>query len=112
MNFALKVIISALIIATASELSKKYNLMAALLVALPLTSIQVLIWSYYEHKNVDKIIEMSNSILYLTFPSLMFFILFSGLLKFGINFIPAISISTIGMIIFYWACVMAIKLFS
>ncbi len=109
MSFAIKVIVSALIIAIASELSKKYSLAAALLVALPLTSIQVIIWSYYEQRDTAKIIELSNSILYLTVPSLMFFILLTITLKQGLEFIPAISISSIGMIGFYWACIWAVR---
>lgn len=48
MQFIIKVIFSALIIAGASELEKKFSPTAAILASLPLVSIMVLIWLYSE----------------------------------------------------------------
>ena len=56
--FLIKTFITALIIASISELSRRYTLWAALLASLPLTSILAFIWIYWETQDNTKIIEL------------------------------------------------------
>lgn len=97
MYFALKVLVSALVVAGVSELARRYSLWAALLASLPLTSILALCWVYYEKRDVAQIIGLSYSIFWLVFPSLLFFILLPLLLHAGMKFAPAMLLSCLVM---------------
>ncbi len=79
--FALKVLASAIIIALASELSKKSSAVATVLLALPFTSILTLIWVRYESEDVSRLISLSWSVFWLVPPSLAFFPAFALLLS-------------------------------
>ena len=83
MQFVIKIIVSALIIAGVSELGKKYTPVAAILAALPLTSILAIIWLYRDTKDVEKVSNLSTGIFWAVLPSLLFFLPF--LLKSGIH---------------------------
>jgi uncharacterized membrane protein (GlpM family) len=95
MNFVLKILISALIIAFASELSKRNSFMAALLISLPLVSILSFLWIYIESRDVTKIITLSYEVLWLIIPSLMFFVALPVLLKNGLSFYISLLLSII-----------------
>lgn len=97
MYFALKILITAVIVAGVSELARRYSLLAAALASLPLTSILAFIWTYQDTKDVQKIIELSQGILWLVLPSCFFFVLLPVLLKSGIKFYPALILSCIAM---------------
>lgn len=89
MYLAFKVIVTALIIAAISELSRRYSILAAVLASLPLTSILAFIWIYYETGDTQKIASMSQSIFWLVLPSLAFFLMLSFLIKIEWRFLPA-----------------------
>jgi hypothetical protein len=112
MNFIIKVIVSALIIAGVSELSKRFTPIAAILASLPLTSILAFIWLYKETKDIDKVIELSYGIFWMVLPSLLFFIVFPLFLKKGIGFGLAMLYSCIIMTIFYTLYVYALGKFG
>ena len=79
--FVIKILVTALIVALISELSRRYNLMAAALASLPLVSILAFIWIYLESNNTQRLIVLSQDIFWLVLPSLAFFLLFPLLLK-------------------------------
>lgn len=81
-----KIIITALIIVTISEISKRSLLFGALIASLPLTSVLAMVWLYSETKDVTKVADLANSIFWLVIPSLVFFISLPLLLKKGLNF--------------------------
>ena len=62
MLFLLKIVMAGLIIALASWLSGKKPELAGFIIALPLTSIIVLAFSYAEHKNIETSITFAKSI--------------------------------------------------
>ena len=97
MYFILKVIITALIVATVSEVARRYSLFAAAIASLPLTSILALIWLYHDTHDIDKISELSYAILWLIAPSLLFFIALPMLLQTGMKFYPALLSSCVIM---------------
>jgi len=101
MLFAMKIFISALIIAGVSELAKKITPLAAILASLPLTSILAMIWLYKETQDIQKVIDLSKGIFWALLPSLLFFIVLPVLLKAGIKFSLAMVISSIIMAIGY-----------
>ncbi len=79
MHFFLKTLISAVLIATVSELSKRSSLMGGLLASLPLTTVLALIWLYLDTRSPEKAAALSMSVFWLVLPSLAFFPLFAAL---------------------------------
>tara|TARA_Y100000022_G_C13215237_1_gene359567 strand:+ start:109 stop:351 length:243 start_codon:yes stop_codon:yes gene_type:complete len=76
LTFGLKVFISGIIIAFASWLSLKKPILAGFIIALPLMSLISIFFSYMEHKDMEKTIIFSKSILVGVPASLTFFIPF------------------------------------
>ena len=112
MYFVLKTLITALIVAGVSELARRYSLLAAVLASLPLTSILAFIWVYYDTKDVQKVAELSHSILWLVIPSLLFFIMFPLFVKMGFKFAPALLLSCVIMSLGYLVFMYAKKFFA
>lgn len=84
--YALKVGISALIIVAISEVAKRSSGVAALLAALPLTSLLAIIWLHVEGAEPSRIAELSGQIFWLVLPSLALFLLLPLLLRQGMGF--------------------------
>jgi hypothetical protein len=101
MEFFLKIIVSALVIAGVSELSKRYIPIAAILAALPLTSVLAMIWLYRDTKDVQQIANLSTGIFWAVLPSLLFFLLLPLLLKNGVGFAWALLASCTAMFLAY-----------
>ena len=93
MQFLVKVIVSALIIAAISELGKRFTPVAAILASLPLTSIIAFIWLYVDTKDVEQVSELSYGVFWMVIPSLVFFIVLPVLLKKGIGFYTAVILA-------------------
>jgi len=93
--FVIKVIISAVIIATVSEIAQRYVSIGGLIAAMPLTTLLSLIWLYYERKDLNLLSDFSKSVFWGIFPTLLFFIPAIFLFKKGINFYLVIFISTL-----------------
>lgn len=101
MQFIIKVIISALIIAIVSKVSQRSATIGAILVSLPLTSILALIWLFNDTKDVQKVIDLSESIFWIVIPSLVFFLALSYFLKQDMKFHWAMILSSVITIISY-----------
>ena len=112
MFFFIKVMVSAFIIALATELVKYNKVLAAVLVSLPLTSILAFIWIYYESRDVNQIASLSTDVLWLIIPSLVFFITLPLLLKNGLGFATALIISCFVMLSLYGLFVYVILPFA
>ncbi len=111
MEFLTKTIISALIIAVVSEVSKKSPSIGAIIVSLPLTSILAIIWLYLDTQNSAKVLQLSNSIIWVVLPSIIFFIVLSLLLFKNCKFHWAMILSSIAMIISYYAYLKILSFF-
>lgn len=97
MYFLLKILITAIVVATVSEVARRYSLFAAAIASLPLTSILAMIWLYRDTGDLQKIVEHCHGILWLIAPSLLFFIVLPLLLQHGVRFYPALIIACITM---------------
>lgn len=102
MQFIIKTMVSALIIATVSTLSKRLPLFGAIMASLPLTSMLAMIWLYNDTRDVQKVIELSYAIFWIVMPSLVFFLALPMLLKRNFNFYAAMGLSSVVMICSYW----------
>ena len=81
--FWIKAVVSGVIIALASELAKRSVVAGAFLTALPLVSILVMSWMWYEGQETDKIALYAQTTLLLLLPSIPMFVLLPILLKQG-----------------------------
>ncbi len=91
--FALKVGISAIVIVAIAEVVKRSSGFAALLAALPLTSLLAFMWMRFEGAEPARIAELSSQIFWLVLPSLVLFLLLPLLIKQGLGFWLSLAIS-------------------
>jgi hypothetical protein len=84
--YALKLIVSALIIVAVSEIAKRNTGIGALLASLPLTTLLAIIWMQIEGSPTVQIAELVEQVFWLVLPSLLFFLIFPLLLKQGMDF--------------------------
>lgn len=110
--YILKILLSAVLIAGISEIGKRSSFWGGILASVPLISVIALIWLYMESKSVEKISQLSTSIFWLVIPSLSLFLLLPILLKLNISFYPALIISIIVMIIFYYLMIFVLGKFG
>lgn len=94
--YALKVIVSAALIVAISEIAKRSTAFAALVAALPLTSLLAFIWMRLEQSPSERIAEVSAQIFWLVIPSLLLFLLLPLLLRHGVGFWISLGLSVAG----------------
>ncbi|MEQ1589341.1 MAG: DUF3147 family protein [Gallionella sp.] len=91
--YVLKVAISALLIVAITEISKRSTEFAALVAALPLTSVLAFVWLHWESAPPERIADLSVQIFWLVIPSLALFLILPLLLKQGIGFWLSLGLS-------------------
>lgn len=112
MQFLIKTIVSALIIATVAVVSKKLPTFGAIIASLPLVSILAMIWLYQDTKDISKVIDLSYAIFWIVIPSLIFFLVLPVFLKKHVNFYLSILGSSLIMIISYYIYIHILKFFK
>lgn len=112
MQFWVKTLISALMIAGISELGKRNSWMGGLLASLPLTSLLAFIWLYVETRNTESVSQLSTSILWLVLPSLILFVALPLLLKRQMAFYPALFLSCLLTALAYTAMLAVLRKFG
>lgn len=78
--------LSAIIITLAAWLSKKYPQSAGLLIAMPLSSMLVLPFAYWQHGDGQASVRLAQEILWAIPVSLMFFVPFALAERWGLSF--------------------------
>lgn len=101
--FLVKVLVSALVIALASELGKRDSFAGALLVALPLTSILALSWLYIETRDNMLVTRLARDIFLLVPGSLLFFLPFLLETKTRFGFLPNLAMGIGLLALAMWA---------
>ena len=91
----IKILVSSGIIVIVSEIAKKNTFFAGLIASIPLVSILSMLWLYFETKDIEKIKNLSNSILWMVIPSLTLFLSLPVLINIGFNFYISLIISII-----------------
>ena len=94
MFYAIKTVISALIIVLVSEVSKRSTVLAAVLLALPIVSLISFVWLYVDNKDTGKIADLSAETFWYVLPTLPMFLLLSYLLRRDFHFYVALGICT------------------
>lgn len=101
--YAIKVVISSLLIVAISEIAKRSTAFAALLASIPLTSLLAFIWLHVESSPADRIADLSTQIFWLVLPSLVLFLLLPALLRHGLGFWSSLGLSVLATACCYLA---------
>lgn len=112
LQYIIKVALSAILIVTVSEASKKSSLVGGIFASIPLLSVLAMIWLYIDTKDIQKVSQLSTSVFWLVIPSLSLFIVLPVLLKMKIDFYLALSISITVMIILYYIMIFLLGKFG
>jgi hypothetical protein len=100
--FLVKVVVSALVIAFASELAKRDSFWGALLVALPLTSVLAVSWLYVETRDNVLVTRFARDIFLLVPGSLVFFLPFLLETKTRLGFLPNLLAGLVLLALAVW----------
>lgn len=111
-QFLLKTLVSALLIAGASELARRSTLAGALLASLPLTSLLAILWLWRDTRDSARIAAFSLDILWLVIPSLALFVVLPLLLRAGIAFGWSLAGAIAATLLAYAAALRAAALFG
>ena len=95
MIYAIKVLISALVIVAVNALSKRSTALAAMLLALPLVSVIAFTWEWAETSDAENIAQLSTETFWFVLPTLPMFLLLSWLLRQGYNYFLALAICSV-----------------
>jgi hypothetical protein len=90
-QYLTKILVSALIIATVSELAKRNNVLASVIHSLPLTSLLALTWIYLETRDTQLIASHTHGTFWFVLPTLPMFLVLPALLKSGWGYWPALG---------------------
>ena len=112
MQFAIKVLVSALIIASVSEIGKRFTFFAAIVASLPLTSVLSILWLYRDTQDIQKIISLSTGIFWAVIPSLVFLIVLPMFLKMGVKFGVAMIFSALVTVFAYGIYILILNKFD
>ncbi len=91
--YAVKVLLSALVIVAVSEIAKRSTAFAAFVASLPLTSLLAFVWLRIDGEAAEKIAELSAQIFWLIIPSLVLFPVLPMLIRYGLGFWTSLSLS-------------------
>lgn len=102
-HIIIKTVLTAAVVVGVSELGKRHTAFAAMLAALPLTSLLAMLWLYTDTKDPGRIADLSVAIFWLVLPTLLFFLILPWMLRHGFNFWLSIAVSSGVMVVFYLA---------
>lgn len=110
--YALKVGISAVVIVAITEIAKRSTGFAALLAAIPFTSLLAFMWMHFEGVDSVRIAELSGQIFWLVLPSLVLFLLLPLLIKQGFGFWLSLAISVAATVVCYLVMLPVLRKFG
>ena len=93
--YIVKLLVTALLIVTISEVAKRSSVAGAVVAAIPLVSILAMTWMYIDTKETNAAVAFSSSIVWLIAPSMTLFIVFPILIKKGFGFYTSMGISIV-----------------
>ena len=112
MQYAIKIILSGVLIMLISEIAKRSSIWGALIASLPLISIIAMIFLYHETGDVEKVKNLSIGIFWLVIPSLALFVSLPWLLKKGMTFYPSLGVACLITIGCYFIMNAGLKYFD
>jgi hypothetical protein len=104
-QYAVKVLLTAVVVVAVSELAKRSSFWGALLASLPLTSFLAFVWLYLDTRDSGSIAHLSLGIFWLVLASLPLFLVLPFLIRSGISFWMSLGASCLMTIAAYLALV-------
>lgn len=112
LQYAIKVLVTAVVVVAVSELGKRSSFWGAVLASLPLTSLLAFVWLYRSTGNVEAISSLSHGIFWLVLASLPLFLILPALLKNGVSFWLAFAASCVATAGLYFGLVWVLRRFG
>jgi len=112
LQFLIKVVISAFLIAAIAEVAKRSDFLAAILASIPLISVLGIIWLYIDTKSIAAVSELSKAIFWMVIPSLIFFVTLPLFLKLKMNFAFSMILSLAIMVAAYFLMILLLRQFA
>jgi hypothetical protein len=84
-QFLLKAAITVVLVLAASVLARRPGLAGALIASLPLTSLLVLGWLYFDTRDTSQVADLAMNIFWFVLGSLPFFVVLALMLRGGVN---------------------------
>ncbi len=110
--YLIKLLVSAAIIVTVTEVAKVNATLGGLIKSLPLISLIALIWVYAETQDTAKISTLSLSTFWFVLPTLPMFLVLPALLKQNLPFWPSLGISVVVMLACYGITMLLLRRFG
>ncbi len=111
-QYALKIILSAVVLVAVSEIAKRSSFLGAALASLPLTSLLAFVWLYLDSGEVQRVSDLSQGIFWLVLPSLVLFIALPLLLRGGVGFWLSLAIACLATAVAYFGMVRLLGVFG
>lgn len=92
-QYAIKIVVTALLVVVTSEVSKRSTFVGALLASVPIVSVLAMIWLYNDTRDAAQVAALSKSVFWLVLPSLVLFLLLPALLARGFHFYLSLAAS-------------------
>ena len=101
----LKALLSGVIVAAVSEISKRFPGLGGLIASLPLVSVLGMIWLWRDTADPQRLAAHATGTFWFVLPSLPMFLLIPLLLKRGLTFWPALAAGCVLTMLLYLAMV-------
>jgi hypothetical protein len=108
----IKILISAILIALISEVSKRSTFLGAVLASIPLVSVMAMIWLYVDTNDSLQVVQLSKGIFWLVIPSLVLFITFPFFIRLQFSFYTALSAALLVMVVTYFITIAVLEKFD
>ena len=110
--WAIKALISGAIVATVSEVARRYPAGGALIASLPLVSILGMLWLWRDTGDTARLAAHSSATFWYVLPSLPLFLILPAMLRSGVSFVPALLAGCLVTVALYLAMVAALARFG
>jgi hypothetical protein len=110
--YAVKVLLSAVLIVLVTELAKRSTLAGALIASLPLTSLLAFVWLYWDTRDASRVAGLSIDIFWLVIPSLALFLALPLFIRLGWGFWSSLLAASAVTVACYGAMVVVLRRFG
>jgi len=103
--WAIKALISGVVVATVSEVARRYPAGGALIASLPLVSILGMLWLWRDTHDPARLAAHAGATFWFVLPSLPLFLIVPALMRGGIGFVAALTCGCVVTVVLYVAMV-------
>lgn len=101
MLFAVKAIVSGILVALISTIARRYPGWGGLVASLPLVSVMAMLWLYGETREPEKVASLAMSTFWFFLPSMPMFLIIPWLLRSGWSFAATMGVAIVVTLALY-----------